>query len=182
MRVATAPHPAATLTEEDRSVYLRVVASIALADGRTDERELRKLRRLAGVLDLPRSLVDETLASVTPLGAGAAAGVRSAQIAAFRGLHTVRSYLVMDAIVIAFSDEELVPTESRRIADLAGLLGVSPDEIYMLAGFVEKILFKREANSRVLAAELGQAVGAPGAGEGLVEMVRQLAEGGPSQA
>ena len=175
--MAIAPHPAAHMVIEDRLVYLRTVVSIALADGRTEPRELEKLRRLVRVLELPSSALDEVLTALRAArGSGdAVPGASAAQVAGFRGLRAVRSYLVMDAIAIAFSDAELVPAESRRIAELAHLVGVEPDEIYMLAGFVEKILFKRDADSRVLAAELGVAVGAPGAGEGLVEMVRRVA-------
>ena len=173
MTVAIAPHPAASLPLDDRLLYLRILASVAIADGHTDRPELAKLRRLAGVLELPD---ESTLPIFSSLMADRLdAVVTSTQAASFRGMRAVRSYLVMDAIVIAFSDARLLAGESRRIGELAVALGVDPDEVYMLAGFVEKILFKRDADHRVLAAELGAAVGAPGAGEGLVQMVRKLA-------
>lgn len=173
MSVAIARHPAASLSHEDRLAYLRIVSSMALADGHAEQRELDKLRRLAGALDLAPAATDKLFASLENNRLDAS--VTSAQTTAFRGHRAVRSYLVMDAIAIAFSDARLVESESSRIAELSHLVDVDPDEIYMLAGFVEKILFKRDADHRVLAAELGAAVGAPGAGEGLVQMVRRIA-------
>lgn len=167
------PHPAAALPEGQRLEYLRLVASMATVDGHIAEAERTKLERLGRVLGLRSSLT-------APLFAALRRGELDAPVpaehaATWRNQGGVRWHLVIDSIVIAFADGALARTESERVGRLARLMSVSPAEVGKMAELVERILFQRAPDERVLARELGAAIGEPEGGEQVVALLHEVA-------
>ena len=154
-----AQHPAASLPQSDRVEYLNVIASMALVDGRAAEPELMKLERLGEALALPTAIVAVELVS---LKKGRIAGqVTREGMLRFRQKAAIRESLMMDSIVLAFSDGQLVPTESKQLTALATALGYAHEEVVALARMVEKILFKRgEVEDQFLARQFGETLAA----------------------
>jgi len=169
----TAEHPAAALPEAERLEYLRLVASMAIADGRTAAAEMAKLERLGLALRLPPATTTPLMNAVREGRLDAPAPTEGARW--FQGDSQVRWHLMIDSIVIAFSDGELASKESQRIAQLAGLLEVPPGEVARMAGLVEQILWKRDADQAALARELGAAVGAPDSGVRMIGTMKLIA-------
>ena len=152
-------HPATKLPQNDRIEYLNVIASMALVDGKAAEPELAKLQRLGQTLGLPKAITATELAS---LRKGRIAGpVTREGVLRFREHNEVRESLMMDSIVIAFSDGQLVPTESKQLTSLAVALGYQPDEVVAMARWVEHILFKHgRIEDQPMARQFGETLAA----------------------
>jgi hypothetical protein len=170
---STAEHPAAALPEAERLEYLRLVASMAIADGRTAGAEMSKLVRLGETLRLPAAVTQPLMNAVREGHLDVEAPTEGARW--FKAPNQIGWHLMIDSIVIAFSDGELASKESQRIAQLARLLEVTPGEVARMAGLVEQILWKREADQAALARELGAAVGAPDDGVRMIGVIKLVA-------
>ena len=155
------PHPAAALTEPERAEYWNVVASLAVVDGSVAEGERKKIGRLGEVLELSEEV---RTAQLTALAKGKTAGaVTREAMDRIRDQPRLRASLMMDAIVIAFSDGKLMPSESKQLGLLARGLGISHEEVLKTARLVERILFGRQGEAdQELTAEFGESLaGAP---------------------
>lgn len=170
-------HPAATLPEAERLEYLRLVASMALVDGRITGAELAKLERLGKTLSLAPHIIAPLIVAVR--GGKLDQPAPTDEALWFKGPKAVRFHLMIDSIVLAFTDGKLAGAEGERIARLAQLLDVAREDVVRMARLIEKILWKREADEAVLARELGEAVGAPAEGARLLDSIRLVA-GGPA--
>ena len=154
-------HPAAALPEPERAEYWNVVASLAVVDGSVAEDERKKIGRLGEVLELSEDVRKTQLAALSK-GRTSGAVTREA-MDRIRDQPMLRTSLMMDAIVIAFSDGKLMPSESKQLGLLARGLGISHEEVLKTARLVERILFSREGESdQALTAEFGESLaGAP---------------------
>lgn len=150
-------HPASSLPEQDRTDYLATVAAMALVDGRADPVEVARLRRLGAVLRLGRAEIDRIVRTVTE---GRAETLASDEVLArLSARPQTRSSLMMDAIVIAFCDGQLVRTESQALGLLARRLGLQDEEVREMAMLVENVLFRhRPMDDHALAQQFGEAL------------------------
>lgn len=167
-----AVHPAAELPEAERLEYFRLVASISLLDGHSDEAELSKLRRLANALHLHPAVTEPVFTSLGENHLDATVSPREALW--FKEPRNVRWHLMIDSIAIAFTDGKLSDGEKARLADLARQLEIDPRDVEAMAARIESILFLRDSDYAVLTRELGAAVGGEQYGEHVVGRMRVL--------
>ena len=167
-----AVHPAAELPEPERLEYFRLVASIALCDGRSDEAEIVKLRRLADALRLHKAVTEPIFTSLEENHLDMQVSPREALW--FKEPREVRWHLMIDSIAIAFTDGRLSDGEKRRLTDLARQLEIDPQDVTRMAERIESILFLRHADYAVLTKELGAAVGGEQFGKHVIGRVRHL--------
>lgn len=154
-------HPASKLPEAARIEYLNTVASMALVDKSLDPAELERVGRLADEIGLSAAVKAEQLVA---LSEGRTAEVGRDVLLRFAAEADLRTSLMMDSIVIAFSDGRLVPSESRQLSTLATALWLNLDDVLATARLVESFLFARDNDEeQELARQLGEALaGAPG--------------------
>ena len=123
-------HPAMALDANERIDYLCAAASIAYADGQTDSSELNVLREMCRLLDVGDG-AERVLEAARQKPE--ASHARFEQIKQ-RGLGVP---LVTDAVVIAFADGQLAPGETKGIAAIVHLVGVTHAQAGLIGRYVE---------------------------------------------
>ena len=135
-------HPAAALPEPLRIEYLGALASLVLADGTRHPEEQGRLRQLCSALGLPPA------AWATVEGAMAAPNFARIEesLRIFKADESLRFRLMLDAMVVAFADGKLDPSESLELAGFASVLGFTGEQVLTLARYVEATLGKPGAS------------------------------------
>jgi uncharacterized tellurite resistance protein B-like protein len=124
-------HPALDLPEDERADYLSVVASMTFADKDADQAELDRVADLCATLELGDAATERVLA--------VARQPDDASIEAI--LHRLtesdlRYALMVDAIDIAYADDEIVPDEAAELEHLADALHIERAQLAMLRRYV----------------------------------------------
>lgn len=124
-------HPALDAEQRDRVDYLCVVASMAFADNQVDDAELACVRDLCGQLQLSD-------ADTSRVVDAARAPDRVAIDAILGRLRqsSLRFALMVDAIEVAFADEQLVPAEALEIVALSERLGLTDPQVRLIERYV----------------------------------------------
>jgi uncharacterized tellurite resistance protein B-like protein len=151
---STSPHPAHDLPEAARIEYLTVVASFVLADHEADALELGQIGEMCRTLGLSDAAKDQVLAAAKAPDASAV----DAMLARLKKDIPLRVALLTDAIVIAFADGKVAPTESRDIARLADAIEIETGQVALLGRYVESVILDRD--EKQLSRELGKGVAA----------------------
>lgn len=125
-------HPALDIDESERADYLTVIASMAYADEDTDGRELERVRDLCETLQLSQENTERVIAVAsgeqTPDTAAIFERMRKSEL---------RFAFMVDAIDIAYADDEIVAAEAEELEALAARLGISDGQLAMLRRYVE---------------------------------------------
>lgn len=161
-------HPALDLDEAERVDYLSVVASMAFADADADERELGRVRDMCKDLELSPEGVDRVISAAT--------NDHDETIdAALDRLSSsdLRYALLIDALDIAYADDEVVESEAAELEALAQRLGISHVQLAQLRRYVgvrtDHDETSDEANEQV--AKGLAAAGVPAAALGIATLV-----------
>ncbi len=127
------PHPLLSSSEEDRFRYLQILTLLIDADDVIMDEEIDYLHRMVSLLDLPNGTVGKLIKYVEQ---PAEDDLRKALVAFFdrRG-----ASLMIDLIMVAWSDEEFHPKERQFIMNCAKLLGVTLDQLELLLQLVISI-------------------------------------------
>lgn len=125
-------HPVLALSEAARVDYLTAVASLALADGAVDERELSQVGKLCAALELSPAGEKAVLAGARTNDRAAARAI----VARMGGDPILHASLLTDALVIAFADGRVDRGEIAALSDYANLLGVAPAQLTLMARYV----------------------------------------------
>jgi uncharacterized tellurite resistance protein B-like protein len=125
-------HPALDTPEPERADYLTVIASMAFADDEADERELERVRDLCNVLELS----EESASRVVAVASGKAPPNIDETLTRLRQSE-LKFALMVDAIDIAYADDEIVPAEAEELHHLAEILHIDAGQLEMLQRYVE---------------------------------------------
>jgi uncharacterized tellurite resistance protein B-like protein len=124
-------HPALDLEESERVDYLSVVASMAFADADADDRELERVRDMCKDLELSSESTEKVIAAAT------SSHDDSIDEALDRlTCSDLRYALLIDAIDIAYADDEVVESEAAELEALAERLGISHAQLVQLRRYV----------------------------------------------
>lgn len=151
----TAKHPALSLDEKRRIDYLSAVASIVYADENVAESELGVIRDLCGVLELSEEGTARVIDATRHKPEWTQAVFDELRHA---GLGVP---LVTDAIIVAFADGRLTLGETKGLAAMAHLVGVTTAQIALIARFVDAEVgseLPSEPGDGQLARELAEAL------------------------
>ncbi len=154
-------HPARDIPEAERIDYLTVVASMAFADHDASDDELNQVRRLCRHMELSPDGADKVLAAARdPDGTAVDAILERLRPS------DLRFALLVDAIDIAFTDREIVPSEAAEIDALAKRLDIPAAQVALLRKYVQAKLNAPpddpEATEKAAAALVGAGIPAAG--------------------
>lgn len=124
-------HPALEVPEVERVAYLTVVAIMVHVDQSIDDRELARVRSLGRTLAVPETEVERIIG-----GIGEHKGEVAAHLDTLR-TSELRFALMVDALDIAYADDEIVPDEATELRLLARSLDISDSQLAMLRRYVE---------------------------------------------
>lgn len=145
-------HAALSLPESERIDYLRVIASLVLADGVIDEREIVRLRALCSALAVSPA------GEETVVAAASGSDRRNVEriLANIKQDNGLSVALLTDALTIAFADGKLERTETGCVAAFARALSIPTAQAVLIARHVERVLASEgsEPLSKDLAAQL----------------------------
>jgi uncharacterized tellurite resistance protein B-like protein len=125
------PHPAAALPHNGRVEYLIAVAALVYADGEVAPGEIEIIRALSKILDLPDGAHNLVVASAKFPDYKRVDGI----LAKFRG-DPLRYTLLCDAVLVAFADGKLRPSETHELARFAHALGISSAQAVKIGAYV----------------------------------------------
>jgi uncharacterized tellurite resistance protein B-like protein len=131
-----ADHAALALPASERIDYLMAVASLVLADGVIDEREIARLRGLCSALGVSAAGEKAVVAAVSDAHRGNVEKLL-ANIKKDSGLCIA---LLTDALSIVFADGKLEGAETEHVAAFARALSVPTAQAVLIARHVEGIL------------------------------------------
>ncbi len=166
---APLPHPATALPQNGRVEYLIAVAALVYADGEVDPGELDVLRALSRILDLPTGAHNLVMASAKFPDYKRVDTI----LAKFRG-DNLRFTLLCDAILVAFADGRLHPTETHEVARFAHALGISVAQAAKIGRYVAESHTEHQALSVELAESLDDAADHVHPPRGLRALYRKL--------
>ncbi len=131
--LAAVPHPMLSSNEEDRFRYLQILTLLIDADDVIMDEEIDYLHRMVSLLDMPNGTLGQLIKYVEQPSED---DLRKALVAFFdrRG-----NALMIDLIMVAWSDEEFHPKERQFIMNCAKLLGVTLDQLELLLQLVISI-------------------------------------------
>ncbi|MGA1598525.1 MAG: TerB family tellurite resistance protein [bacterium] len=131
--LAHVPHPMLSSSEEERYRYLQILTLLIDADDIILNEEIDFLQRMVTQLEMPNGTLGQLLKSVEQPSEDE---LRKALVAFFdrRGVA-----LMVDLIMVAWSDEEFHPKERQFIMNCAKLLGVTLDQLELLLQLVTAI-------------------------------------------
>lgn len=148
------PHPARALDDEHRRRYLFAVAAVVYADGHVDREEIAALRVLAEAIDLPESVVDETVAAMRE-----PVRQQADEILGEMASPALKLALLGDAILVTYADHRVSADECKEIAEYAERLGISTAQAVLVGRYVEEVILAEEGHelSKALAVGLADA-------------------------
>ena len=129
------PHPASTLSEQERSDYLVAVAFIALGDRAGDPTARSQLEAMGATLgiseDAARRAVDAAVSSDRAHASRVLANLRQSEL---------RVALLTDVIVLAFADAQVATAEAASIAWLARQMNMTTADVVLIGRYVEGVV------------------------------------------
>lgn len=143
------PHPATALPHNGRVEYLIAVAALVYADGEVAPGELEVVRALSRILELPDGAHNLVVASAKFPDYKRVDAI----LAKFRG-DNLRYTLLCDAVLVAFADGRLRPTETHELARFAHALGISSAQAIKIGQYVAE----SHTEHATLATELGESL------------------------
>jgi uncharacterized tellurite resistance protein B-like protein len=155
-------HPALSLPEPQRCDYLKAIASLVLADGLVDPKEIGSLSALCKSLQLSPESERAVLDSAKQVDRAAV----DAWLESTRRDPALRSALMIDAIVMVMVDGKVVSAEAEAIASLSRKVGISIGEAALIGRYVETVVMRGETDpdSSRLSRELAEGLATSGKG------------------
>jgi uncharacterized tellurite resistance protein B-like protein len=129
-------HAALALTESERIDYLMAVASLVLADGVIDEREMHRLHDVCDALAVSAEGKQKVVAAASsPDRAGV-----DRILADLKQDNGLCVSLLTDALTIVFADGAVERGETQHVAAFARALSVPTAQAVLIARHVERVL------------------------------------------
>jgi uncharacterized tellurite resistance protein B-like protein len=129
-------HAGLALTEPERIDYLTAIASLVLADGVIDEREVARLRGLCNALAVSAEGEETVVAAASDPSRGTVGKV----LANMKQDNALCIALLTDALTIVFADGRLERAETEHVASFARALSIPTAQAVLIARHVERVL------------------------------------------
>jgi tellurite resistance protein len=123
-------HPAADLPLDRRVEYLQAVSALAFVDLNVDDRETKAIAELAQALELTEQVEPPSAYQLTQI------------LDRVRTDEKLCVELLRDAIVVAFADGKVEPSESHLLAEMSRRLGLTLSDVALIARSVQEELAK----------------------------------------